>query len=137
MWSKLGLELAVITGRDGMALRHRLRELGVRHVISGSKEKGRAFTTLLQETGIAACEAAMIGDDLPDLPILRACGFPIAVRDASPEVLEVAAFVTERPGGAGAVRDAVEHILKGQGRWLEAVRHFDPDHPAPKVGVSR
>jgi 3-deoxy-D-manno-octulosonate 8-phosphate phosphatase (KDO 8-P phosphatase) len=128
IWSRLGLEIAVITGRDGMALRHRLRELGVRHVISGSKEKGGAFESMLAELGLKAGEAAMIGDDLPDLPILRRCGLPIAVRDASPEVLEVARHVTTRPGGSGAVRDAVEHILKAQGRWAEAVRLFDPQH---------
>jgi 3-deoxy-D-manno-octulosonate 8-phosphate phosphatase (KDO 8-P phosphatase) len=126
MWSRLGLEIAVITGRNGMALRHRLRELGVRHVISGSKEKGGAFEGLLGELGMAADDAAMIGDDLPDLPILRRCGLPIAVRDASQEVLDVARFVTPRPGGSGAVRDAVEHILKSQGRWTDAVRVFDP-----------
>jgi 3-deoxy-D-manno-octulosonate 8-phosphate phosphatase (KDO 8-P phosphatase) len=140
MWSRLGHEIAVITGRNGMALRHRLRELGVRHVISGSKEKGGAFDGLVAELGIAAAETAMIGDDLPDLPILRRCGMPIAVRDASQEVLDVAKFVTPRPGGSGAVRDAVEHILKAQGRWTEAVRLFDPEHPGPsptRVGGGR
>ena len=131
MWARLGYETAVITGRNGMALRHRLRELGVRHVVSGSKEKGGAFDALVAELGIRAEETAMIGDDLPDLPILRRCGMPIAVRDASQEVLDVARFVTPRPGGSGAVRDAVEHILKAQGRWIEAVRLFDPEHPEP------
>lgn len=131
MWAKLGYETAVITGRNGMALRHRLRELGVRHVISGSKEKGSAFESLLAELGMKADEAAMIGDDLPDLPILRRCGLPIAVRDASPEVLDVAKFITARPGGSGAVRDSVEHILKAQSRWIEAVRVFDPGYQAP------
>jgi YrbI family 3-deoxy-D-manno-octulosonate 8-phosphate phosphatase len=144
MWARLGLEIAVITGRNGMALRHRLRELGVRHVISGSKEKGGAFEGLLAELGVAADEAAMIGDDLPDLPILRRCGLPIAVRDASQEVLDVARFVTPRPGGAGAVRDAVEHILKAQGRWSDAVRLFDPEYvspvrqaPDPRAAIAR
>lgn len=137
MWSRLGYETAVITGRNGMALRHRLRELGVRHVISGSREKGGAFDGLVAELGISAAETAMIGDDLPDLPILRRCGLPIAVRDASQEVLDVARFVTPRPGGSGAVRDAVEHILKGQGRWIEAVRLFDPEHPDPAPASRR
>ena len=114
-----------------LATRRRLRELGVRHVVSGSKEKGGAFDALVAELGIRAEETAMIGDDLPDLPILRRCGMPIAVRDASQEVLDVARFVTPRPGGSGAVRDAVEHILKAQGRWIEAVRLFDPEHPEP------
>lgn len=134
MWSRLGLSIAVITGRDGMALRHRLRELGVRHVVSGSKEKGAAFDALLAELGVAADEVAMIGDDLPDLPILRRCGFAVAVRDASQEVLDIARFVTARPGGSGAVREAVEHILKAQGRWTEAVRTFDPSFAGGAAG---
>lgn len=135
MWARLGYETAVITGRNGMALRHRLRELGVRHVVSGSKEKGAAFEALLAEVGIAAGAVAMIGDDLPDLPILRRCGLPIAVRDAAQEVLDIAKFVTARPGGSGAVREAVEHILKGQGRWTEAVRTFDREFAdAPQAG---
>jgi 3-deoxy-D-manno-octulosonate 8-phosphate phosphatase (KDO 8-P phosphatase) len=135
MWARLGYETAVITGRNGMALRHRLRELGVRHVVSGSKEKGAAFEALLGEVGIAAGAVAMIGDDLPDLPILRRCGLPIAVRDAAQEVLDIAKFVTARPGGSGAVREAVEHILKGQGRWTEAVRTFDREFAdAPQAG---
>ena len=118
-----------------MALRHRLRELGVRHVVSGSKEKGAAFEALLGEVGIAAGAVAMIGDDLPDLPILRRCGLPIAVRDAAQEVLDIAKVVTARPGGSGAVREAVEHILKGQGRWTEAVRTFDREFAdAPQAG---
>lgn len=126
MWSRLGLETAVITGRNGMALRHRLRELGVRHVVAGSKEKGAAFDALLADLSIGADETAMIGDDVPDLPILRRCALPIAVRDASPEVIAVARLVCVRPGGNGAVREAVEHVLKAQGRWEEAVRTFDP-----------
>ena len=135
MWARLGYETAVITGRNGMALRHRLRELGVRHVVSGSKEKGAACEALLGEVGIAAGAVAMIGDDLPDLPILRRCGLPIAVRDAAQEVLDIAKFVTARPGGSGAVREAVEHILKGQGRWTEAVRTFDREFAdAPQAG---
>lgn len=127
MWSRLGFETAVITGRSGMALRHRLRELGVKHVIAGSKEKGAAFEALLAELKLDASCAAMIGDDIPDLPILRRCGFPIAVRDASPEVLAVAALITSRAGGNGAVRDAIEHILKAKGRWADAVRTFDAE----------
>ena len=87
MWAKLGLELAVITGRDGMALRHRLRELGVRTVISGSKEKGAAFDRLLSELAIAADETAMVGDDLPDLPILRRCAMRRLKSSKSPSLL--------------------------------------------------
>ena len=136
MWSKIGLEIAVITGRNGMALRHRLRELGVKHVIAGSKDKGAAFESLLKDLALVPSQAAMIGDDLPDLPILRRCGLAIAVADASPEVLELAHLVTAHTGGNGAVREAVERILKDAGRWAEAVRTFDPEFGAPAGGVA-
>ncbi len=127
MWARLGLETAVITGRTGMALRHRLRELGIRHVIAGSKDKGAAFEALLSELGLEASQAAMIGDDIPDLPILRRCGFPVAVKEAVAEVRSVAALVTEHGGGAGAVREVIELLLKAQNRWTDAVRTFDPE----------
>jgi 3-deoxy-D-manno-octulosonate 8-phosphate phosphatase (KDO 8-P phosphatase) len=127
MWAKLGYETAVITGRNGMALRHRLRELGIRHVISGSKDKGVAFEALLRELNLVASQAAMIGDDIPDLPILRRCGFAVAVKEAVREVRDIAALVTEHGGGAGAVREVIELILKSQHRWTDAVRTFDPE----------
>jgi 3-deoxy-D-manno-octulosonate 8-phosphate phosphatase (KDO 8-P phosphatase) len=66
----------------------------------------------------------MIGDDLPDLQIMGLCGYPIAVADAAPEVREVAELVTSRPGGHGAVREAIEHILKAHDRWDEALALF-------------
>ncbi len=67
----------------------------------------------------------MIGDDLPDLPVLRLAGYPMAVADAVPEVRDVARFVTVRPGGRGAVREAIEHLIKGLGRWDEVLERFE------------
>lgn len=121
IWKRLGGEIAVITGRRGGAVRHRLAELGIRHVVQGSTDKAEALGELLATLGVRASEAAMIGDDLPDLPALRLCGYPMAVFDAVPEVKAVAEFVTVRPGGHGAVREAIEHLLKSQGRWGDAV----------------
>ncbi len=126
MWMHLGLEVALITGRSGMVVHHRARELGIQHVITGSKAKEASFNTLLAQLGLAPSATAMLGDDLPDLPVLRACGFSMAVADASAEVLAVAQFVTHQRGGHGAVREAIEHLLRAQGRWQEAVRLFDP-----------
>jgi len=124
MWRSLGLEVAVITGRRGMALRHRLEELGIRIVVSGAGDKVAAFEQIARELGVHASQAAMIGDDLPDLPLLRVCGYPVAVPDAVEEVKAVARYVTTRPGGGGAVRDAIEHLLHAMGRWDEAVARF-------------
>jgi 3-deoxy-D-manno-octulosonate 8-phosphate phosphatase (KDO 8-P phosphatase) len=125
IWRRLGHEVAIITGRSSMTVQHRAEELGIRHVFQGVRDKMRTLGTLLNELGLAASEAAVMGDDLPDLPMLRLAGYPIAVADAAREVREMAVFVTERPGGRGAVREAIEHLLKAQERWDEALALFD------------
>lgn len=124
LWRSIGLEIAVITGRRGMALRHRLEELGIRIVEGGAQDKVAAFGRIIRELGIDASQAAMVGDDLPDLPLLRVCGYAVAVPDAVAEVKAVARYITARPGGNGAVRDAIEHLLHAMGRWDEAVSRF-------------
>jgi len=126
LWRRLGGEVAVITGRSGLALRHRLEELGIGELVNGSVDKGRDFDRLLGELGVAAAEVAMVGDDLPDLPALLRCGYPIATADAVAEVRAVAAFVTAARGGQGAVREAVEHLLRRDGRWDEALAAYRP-----------
>ncbi len=124
IWKKLGGEVGIITGRSGLAVRHRADELGIEHVFQGSTDKVADFGNLLNDLRLTASQAAVIGDDLPDLPMLRLCGYPIAVADAVREVREDAEYVTTRPGGLGAVREAVEHLLKAQERWDEALELF-------------
>jgi 3-deoxy-D-manno-octulosonate 8-phosphate phosphatase (KDO 8-P phosphatase) len=124
MWLELGNEVAIITGRQGMAVRHRANELGIRHVIQGSRDKVASFGQLLENLELVASDAAVMGDDLPDLPMMSLAGYPIAVADAVPEVRRIAQFVTIHPGGLGAVREAVEHLLKAQERWDEALELF-------------
>lgn len=126
LWLKLGLQAAVITGRSSMALRHRCNELGITHVLQGSANKLKDFGGLLNDLGLVASQAAMVGDDLPDLPVMKMCGYPIAVADAAVDVREAAAHVTMRPGGHGAVREAIEHLLHEKGRWDEAKELFEP-----------
>jgi len=124
MWMALGYHVAIITGRSGQAVRHRARELGISHLVQGSGDKREAFHNLLSTLGLAASQAAMLGDDLPDIPVMVLCGYPMAVADASEEVRELAAYVTERPGGNGAVREAIEHILRARDEWEEAMEVF-------------
>ena len=130
LWRRLGGEVAVITGRSGLAVRHRLEELGVRHLYSGSRDKLEDLRHAAAACGIALDAVAFIGDDLPDLPAMRACGYPVAVHDAAAEVRAAAAFVTAAPGGRGAVREAVEHLLRAQDRWNDALAMFGST-PAP------
>ncbi len=121
LWMRLGYQLALITGRSGTALQHRARELGIVHVLQGSRDKKATFGTLLNDLELAAPQAAILADDLPDLPIMRLAGYAMAVADAAPEVRAAAAYVTTTPGGHGAVREAVEYLLKAKDRWDEAI----------------
>ncbi len=124
IWSRLGYHVALITGRSGRAVRHRAAELGIEHVIQASTDKAASLDAVLAKLSLQAAQAAILGDDLPDLPMLRKAGYPMAVADAVSEVRQVAVFVTTRAGGDGAVREAVEHLLSAKGRWNEAVDLF-------------
>jgi len=135
LWRRLGFEVAVVTGRSGQALRHRLEELGVRHLHSGVGDKRTAFLSACEAAGCSPAEAAFVGDDLPDLPALRACGYPVAVQDAVAPVRAVAAHVTAAIGGDGAVREVVEHLLRAKDRWNDALAMFDD--PALPAGGER
>jgi 3-deoxy-D-manno-octulosonate 8-phosphate phosphatase (KDO 8-P phosphatase) len=129
-WIRLGFEVAVITKRksrvasgDG-ALAHRCRELGIQHLIQGSADKAAALAEVTKATGIPSEQMAYIGDDWPDLPALRLVGLPIAVADAAEEVQARAEFVTSRNGGHGAVREAIEKILKAKGVYADVMTQF-------------
>jgi 3-deoxy-D-manno-octulosonate 8-phosphate phosphatase (KDO 8-P phosphatase) len=119
-----GHHAAIITGRSSMTLQHRMNELGISHVEQGVNDKRQAFGELLRRLGLTASKAAVMGDDLPDLPMMRLCGYPMAVGDGAPEVRQAAEFVTIHPGGRGAVREAIEHLLKAKGLWEDALAGF-------------
>ncbi len=120
----LGLKVGVLTGRSTRAVTIRMLDLGVKHFIQGAGDKAVGFETLCQQTGVAPEEAAYLGDDLIDLPAMLRCGYPMAVADAVAEVRSEARYVTAVRGGRGAARDAIEHILKAQGRWDEVIERY-------------
>lgn len=124
-WVKLGFGAAIITGRGGSAVRRRAEELGISPVVEGASDKAAALASVLQRVGVSADEAAYLGDDWPDLAAMRRVGYPMAVGDADPRVRKIAAFVTERPGGRGAAREAVEHLLSRRGLLEQAVALYD------------
>ena len=132
IWRRMGGEVAVITGRAGQAVRHRLEELGVRQLHSGTSDKAAALRAVAAAVGAGPEAIAFVGDDLPDLPAMRACGYPVAVYDAAAEVRAAAAYVTSAPGGRGAVREVVEHLLRSQDRWNDALAMFDPPSDASR-----
>ncbi len=116
-WHRAGHAAGIISGRESPAVLRRAKELGIMLVEMNAKQKAPALERLLAATGVKPEEAAMIGDDLPDLPVMRRVGLAVAVADAVEEVKEAADFVTTKEGGKGAVREVIEYILKAQGRW--------------------
>jgi 3-deoxy-D-manno-octulosonate 8-phosphate phosphatase (KDO 8-P phosphatase) len=124
LWEKLGFRSAVITGRTGAALQHRAIELGLSDIIQGSQNKAESLDALVARTGAPPEQIAFLGDDWPDLPILRRVGYPMAVADADDEVRKLAAYVTARPGGRGAVREAVMHLIGSKGLMEKALSFY-------------
>jgi 3-deoxy-D-manno-octulosonate 8-phosphate phosphatase (KDO 8-P phosphatase) len=112
-----GLQLAVITGLKSPAVQTRIRELGIHHYYEGHHRKTPLVRRIAAEEGIGLEHIAYLGDDLVDLAPLRVVGLPLAVPNARPEVLDQACWVTPHPGGHGAVRDAIEAILRAQALW--------------------
>jgi 3-deoxy-D-manno-octulosonate 8-phosphate phosphatase (KDO 8-P phosphatase) len=95
--------------------------LAIGFVMQGAAEKLPAYRNLLAEAGVADEAVCYIGDDVPDLPPMRLCGLAVAVADACAETRAVAHYITQTPGGRGAVREAIELILRCQGHWPELI----------------
>jgi 3-deoxy-D-manno-octulosonate 8-phosphate phosphatase (KDO 8-P phosphatase) len=119
---KTGVQVGVVTGRSSRAVRHRCENLGIPFVYDGVGDKAALLDDLIEKTGIGPEEIAFMGDDLPDLPIMRKVGLSIAVADAHELVIEKADMVTRAKGGAGAVREACEDIIKARGKFEDLVR---------------
>jgi len=116
-----GLQLGVITGRESAALRRRMKEMGVAFVYEKQPNKIPAYEEILGKAGVTEAQVAYLGDDLPDLPLLRRVGLAVAVGDAALEVKLAAHYVTKAKGGNGAARELIELILKSQGIWEEMI----------------
>jgi 3-deoxy-D-manno-octulosonate 8-phosphate phosphatase (KDO 8-P phosphatase) len=115
---RAGLRVAIVTGRVSESVRLRARELEIEDVAQdATARKLPAFLNMLDRHGLQPSEAAFIGDDFPDLPVLRIVGLPVAVGNAVPEIRAVCALRLTRPGGAGAIREFAELLLKARGEW--------------------
>lgn len=124
LWRRLNKEVAIITGKESTVVTHRAEELGIEHVYQNVGNKLDVYDQLKDELGIKDSEIAYVGDDLPDLPVMRRVAVPIAVADASEEVRAVAKYVTKYPGGYGAVRDAIEFLCKEMGVWQQVLDRY-------------
>ena len=111
---RVGIEVAVITGRKSDAVAHRMNQLGIEHVYQGREDKLDAFLHLLETTGLDAEQVCFAGDDWIDLPVLIRVGLAVSVADAEDRVKQQAHWITRRNGGHGAVREICNLILEAQ-----------------------
>jgi 3-deoxy-D-manno-octulosonate 8-phosphate phosphatase (KDO 8-P phosphatase) len=119
-----GITPAVITGRDSKALRVRLQALGVEHVHFGTEDKRPAAEETLTTLGLQWSQAAAMGDDWPDLPVMRRCAFSCAPANAHREVLAVADFVTTARGGEGGAREFCDLLLTASGHYVDLLDKY-------------
>lgn len=124
MLQKAGITPAVITGRDSAPLRARLKALGIEHVRYGTEDKVPAAQEILTQLGFDWSQAAHIGDDWPDLPVMQRAAFACAPSNAHIEVKAIAHYVTQREGGHGAAREFCDVLLVASGRYAELLKAY-------------
>lgn len=117
--ARMGYKICIITGGRGQTLENRLRMLGLKHAYLDCMNKIEAMREFFREEGIDPANAVYMGDDIPDLECMQAVGIPVCPADASSEVIEASRYVSEFPGGRGAVRDIVEQVLRARGDWAK------------------
>ena len=118
--SKLGYNVAVISGAVCPSTIVRMNSLGVTDVFTGIPNKVLRLKEYMKEKNLKPEEIVFMGDDIPDLQVMKEVGLPACPADAVPEVQKISKFVSEKPGGKGAVRDLIERVLKVQGKWMTA-----------------
>ena len=121
---KAGLHVVVVSGKSSPALDARLAELSVPG-FQGVADKPACLEAFAKEQGLALADCAFLGDDLPDVPVMRRVGYPMAVADAHPIVHAIAAWHARADGGRGAAREAIEHLLVATGRWDQVLARYD------------
>jgi 3-deoxy-D-manno-octulosonate 8-phosphate phosphatase (KDO 8-P phosphatase) len=120
-----GITIAIVSGRISEATSIRARELGIEEVIQvADARKIPPFKALLERLGVTLDEVAFVGDDIPDVAVMKLVALPVGVGNAVREVREIAEFLTERAGGDGAVREFAEVLLKARGEWDDVVNHY-------------
>jgi 3-deoxy-D-manno-octulosonate 8-phosphate phosphatase (KDO 8-P phosphatase) len=119
-----GILTAVLTSRHSKAVERRCRELGISGLIQGATDKALELERMVEACGLSPEQILYIGDDLPDIAPMQIAGLSAAPSDAAPEVLAVADWKLERPGGGGAIRELVERLLRERGEWESVLEGF-------------
>jgi 3-deoxy-D-manno-octulosonate 8-phosphate phosphatase (KDO 8-P phosphatase) len=122
---RYGIKVALLTGRQSKVVMHRAKDLEIKDVYQKVFNKKEVFEKILRKYKISAHEAAFIGDDIIDIPVLKRVGFSVAVADALEIVKKSAVYVTKNRGGNGAVREVCEMILQAQGKWPEIAAKYE------------
>lgn len=112
---RMGVEVAVISGRESRSVSQRMKNLGIERVFQGQQDKLTAFEKLCRDLNLTPEQVAHVGDDLLDLPIMARAGLSVAVADAHPAILPYAHWRTANPGGNGAAREVCDLIMEAQG----------------------
>lgn len=121
---KLGLRIAIMTGGHADCIRRRYEYLGVKDIYMRCAVKILVYREFLEKYGLHDDEVMFMGDDIPDLEVMRRVGCPVCPKDACDEVKEVSIYVSDYEGGCGCGRDVIEQTLKAQGKWLQDERAF-------------
>ena len=124
MAMQAGVKVGLVTGRTSKALHTRCRDLGITIVYDGVQQKERLLDEIAAQTGVRAENTAFVGDDLPDLPIMRRVGLSVAVADAHERVRKHADWTTSAAGGRGAVREVCDALLRAHGKWDELMDQY-------------
>lgn len=120
----MGLQTAIITGRTSPIVERRAKELKISHIQMRSHNKSAGLQVVLDTLQVEPQEVAYMGDDLNDLSVMSRVGLAMTPQDGVPEIKDIAHYICQANGGEGAVREAVEYILKREGLWEEAVRKY-------------
>ncbi|MEL0262195.1 MAG: HAD-IIIA family hydrolase [Flavobacteriaceae bacterium] len=112
-----GYRIAIITGGTNEGVRERLKALGIYDIYLGAHHKMDSYTDLMDSYELAPKNILYMGDDLPDLPVMKEVGLAACPQDAVPEIKEVSHYISHRNGGMGCVRDVIEQVLRVQGKW--------------------
>ena len=123
-WLKLGGEVAILTGKKSNIVERRAKELGIKYVIQGSKNKIQDLKKLLDELDITFENTAYMGDDLNDIGVMKKVGLTACPKDSAAEVLEICDFISTKNGGDAAVREFLEFIMKKNGMWQEVLNKY-------------
>lgn len=119
-----GIKVGIITGRKSDALVHRCKNLGIELLFDGITDKLQTFKDILKKTELHSDNTAFAGDDLPDLPVMKAVALSITPADAPEYIKEHADFVTRQKGGEGAIREICDKILQAQGKWETIIEKY-------------